>query len=201
LSDNTPPQLQMVWPEHLRHTPPAVQLPPGYALRVYRPGDEARFYEVMALAGWPGWDAEKLKPWLPRILPGGWFLAIHEASGKMVATTMALCSDAYPGGGELGWLAADPAHAGQGLGRAVAGAVTARFLEAGCWPIHLYTEHYRLPALKTYLRLGYVPYLYTLEMPARWRAICDTLDWPFRLEAWTASLPSGLDQTDDGTRP
>ena len=75
-------QLQMVWPEHLLSAPPAVRLPPGYALRTYRPGDEPRFYEVMALAGWPGWDDEKLRPWLARIPPGSWFMAVHEASGR-----------------------------------------------------------------------------------------------------------------------
>ena len=46
-------QLQMVWPDHLLNAPPPVQLPPGYTLRTYRPGDESRFYQIMALAGWP----------------------------------------------------------------------------------------------------------------------------------------------------
>ena len=83
-------QLQMVWPEHLLSAPPAAPLPPGYTLRTYRPGDEPRFYEVMALAGWPGWDDEKLRPWLARIPPGSWFMVVHEASDQIVATAMGL---------------------------------------------------------------------------------------------------------------
>ena len=135
------------------------------SLRTYQPGDEPGFYRVMALAGWPGWDDDKLRPWLARIPPGGWFMAVHDQSGDMVATAMALHdhSDLHPFGGELGWVAGDPAHAGKGLGMAVCAAVTGRLIAAGYRDIHLYTEHWRLAAIKTYLKLGYIPLL----VPAR----------------------------------
>ena len=82
---------------------------------------------------------------------------------------------------------ADPDHAGRGLGLAVSAAVTARLLQAGYRHIHLYTEHWRLAALKTYLKLGYVPFLYLPEMLARWRALCPQLPWPFTPEPWRSS--------------
>lgn len=88
--DEHPAQLRMVWPKRLLDAPPLVQLPPGYSLRTYQPGDESRFFKVMELAGWPGWDAEKLRPWRERILPRGWFVVVHDASGEIVATAMAL---------------------------------------------------------------------------------------------------------------
>ena len=139
----------------------------------------------MELAGWPGWDDEKLRPWMARIPPESWFMAI-DPSGEIVASAMGLHdhSDLHPFGGELGWVAADPAHAGKGLGMAVCAAVTARLIAAGYRNIHLYTEHWRLAALKTYLKLGYVPFLYLPEMFERWRAICGQLNWPFTPEAW-----------------
>jgi mycothiol synthase len=90
----------------------------------------------------------------------------------------------HPFGGELGWVASDPAHAGKGLGMAVCAAVTARLLQAGYRNVHLFTEFWRLPALKTYLKLGYVPFLYQEGMAARWQAICAQLGWPFTPEAW-----------------
>jgi mycothiol synthase len=142
----------------------------------------------MALAGWPGWDDDKLQPWLLRVLLGGWFMAVHVESAMVVATTMPLRSDVYPSGGELGWRAVDPAHTGKWLGMTVAAAVTARFIRAGCRPIQLYTEHWRLPALKTYLKLGYVPFLCMPEMTDAWRAICAQLDWPFAPERWPSHL-------------
>ncbi len=183
---NPDPQLQMAWPTHLLNKPPAPRLPAGYALRTYRPGDEPRFYQVMALAGWPGWDDAKLRPWLARIPPESWFMAVHEASDEIVATAMGLHdhSDEHPFGGELGWVAGDPAHAGQGLGMAVCAAVTARLLQMGYRNVHLYTEQWRLAALKQYLKLGYVPFLYSSEMRERWRVICEQLAWPFTTEVW-----------------
>ncbi|MBE2236843.1 MAG: GNAT family N-acetyltransferase [Caldilineaceae bacterium] len=186
----SPLQLQMVWPDALLDRPPHVRVAEGYHLRTYRPGDEPRFYEVMALAGWPGWDDARLKPWMARIPPGSWFMAVHTASDQIVATAMGLHdhSDQHPFGGELGWVAADPAHTGQGLGMAVSAAVTARLLAAGYRNVHLYTEQWRLPAIKSYLRLGYIPYLYAAEMPARWQTLCTALDWPYTPETWRSDL-------------
>jgi len=176
----------MVWPKHLLDAPPSVRLPFGYMMRTYHPGDEIRFFEVMGLAGWPGWNGERLRSWLSRILPEGWFMVIHAESDEIVATAMALQDQLEFGrlGGELGWLACDPAHRGNGLGLAVSAAVTARLINEGYHNIHLYTEHWRLAAIKTYLKLGYIPYLYRLEMRERWRAVCAQLQWPFTPELW-----------------
>ncbi len=163
-------QLQMIWPEHMLKSPPGLGVPDGYHLRTYQPGDETGFYKVMELAGWPGWHNEKLKPWKARIVPESWYMLIHEESGDIIATAMGLHdhSDHHPFGGELGWVAGDPAHTGKGLGMAICAAVTARLMEAGYRNIHLYTEHWRLAAIKTYLKLGYAPFLYQPEMHDRW---------------------------------
>ncbi|HMN29017.1 MAG TPA: GNAT family N-acetyltransferase, partial [Caldilineaceae bacterium] len=116
-----------------------------------RPGDEPGFYRLMALAGWPGWDDEKLRPWLARIPPASWFMLLPGGSNEIAATAMGLHdhSDQHPFGGELGWVAGDPAHSGQGLGLVVCAAVTRRLLAIGYRNLHLYTEHWRLAAIKT----------------------------------------------------
>jgi len=180
------PQLQMVWPTHRLSQPPPVVLPPDYRLRTYRPGDEPRFFEVMALAGWPGWDEAKLKPWLYRMLPEGWLMVVTEADDLIVATAMATHDPTWvrPFSGEVGWVAGDPAHKGRGLGTAVVAAVTARFMEMGYPSIHLFTEHERLPALAIYLRLGYLPLLAGPEVRLLWQAVCAELARPFTPELW-----------------
>jgi mycothiol synthase len=191
LSDKEPyVQLQMVWPQNRLETPPVVRVPPGYRLRTHRAGDEARFYEVMALAGFTGWNEEVLRPWRERILDQGWFVVVHVESGQIVATAMALqgYSAEYPLGGQVGWVAGDPAHAGLGLGLAVCAAVTVRLIDAGYTQIYLGTEDWRLAALKTYLKLGYVPVLHTPEMPERWQAVCAQVGWPFTPEVWPSML-------------
>lgn len=154
----------------------------GYALRTYRPGDESHFYELMDVAGWKGWDDERLSYSLNRILPEGWYFAVHQASGMIVATAMALHNykGTYPFWGELGWLAADPDHSGQGLGKAVSACVVRRFVDAGYRLIHLHTEEFRLAAIKTYLRLGFVPWMDSPDSAERWEQVVAQLGWPAR---------------------
>jgi mycothiol synthase len=180
----------MLWPRPQASDPPVVGFPDGYNLSTYKSGDEPRFYEVMDLSGWPRWKDETLEPWLMRIVPDGWFMIVHEGSQEIVATCMALHNYKWlhPFSGELGWLASDPAHAGKGLGQRVSAAVTARFIEAGYHHINLYTDDFRLPAIKSYLKLGYIPYLYTADMPERWKNICEQLQWPFDPDLWRLSL-------------
>jgi len=127
------PQLVMVWPQSRLTSPPVLDVPPDYLLREYHPGDEPRFYEVMALSGWPGWDDKKLEPWIKRIPPRSWFMLIYQPEQKSVATAMGLHdhTDWHPFGGELGWVASDPAHRGKGLGAVCCSAVVRRLLEAG----------------------------------------------------------------------
>jgi mycothiol synthase len=179
-----PEQVQMIWPAGRNIIPSA--LPEGYALRTYRPGDEAGFYSLMDSVGWTGWDADRLQPWLFRILPEGWFFAIHEDNGQIAGTCMATHDPTWevPFCGEVGWTAVHPDHQGVGIGSAVVGAVAARFLDAGYARIHLYTEVWRLAALRVYLRLGFVPYLASVESMGKWEQICAGLNWPFTPEKW-----------------
>jgi mycothiol synthase len=186
-SNDTPPkQLQMLWPKHLQDISPGSlaseqALPAGYRLRIYRPEDEVGYLAVMHAAGFGSFDHETVQRWLDKVLPDGFFLVEHAPSGQIVATAMATHnpSPMHPYGGELGWVAGSPEHAGRHLGRVVCAAATARFLRAGYRRIYLKTDDWRLPALKTYLRLGYVPLLYAAGMAERWRAVCAKLDWPY----------------------
>jgi mycothiol synthase len=179
-------QLQMLWPEPLQRISldslvPEQALPAGYRLRTYQPKDEAGYLAVMHAAGFDSFDHEAVERWLEKVLPDGFFLVEHAPSRQIVATAMAMHnpSPLHPYGGELGWVAGHPEHAGRHLGRVVSAAATARFLRAGYRRIYLRTDDWRLPALKTYLRLGYVPLPYAAGMAERWRAVCAKLDWPY----------------------
>ncbi len=179
-------QLHMLWPESRLASPPRVSVPAGYGLRTFLAEDAGGFLAVMAAAGFGGWDEAQLKSQLSSVLPDGLFLIVEKATGTVVATTMATHnpSDLHPYGGELGWVAGDPAHRGKGLGMAICAATTARFLEAKYRRIYLKTDDWRLPALKTYLKLGYEPFLFSPDMEPRWRAVCEKLEWPFTPEDW-----------------
>ena len=172
----------MVWPPSQLDSVPEAAPPAGYTIRTFRPGDEPRFYQLMELAGWPGWDDERLSYSLNRILPDGWFMAEHHASGAVVASAMALHNykGTYPFWGDLGWLAAHPDHTGQGLGRALSACVVRRFVAAGYRLIHLHTEESRLAAIKTYLKLGFEPCMDGPGSTDQWAPVLDRLGWPTR---------------------
>jgi mycothiol synthase len=110
---------------------------------------------------------------LERVLPRGFFLAVHQETGVLAASAMAThCPmPMHPFGGELGWVAGHPGHAGKGLGLVVCAAALRRFLDAGYERIYLKTDDWRLPALKTYLKLGFEPFLFQAGMAERWKKI------------------------------
>ncbi len=152
------PQVHLLWPLERRASPPQIQIPAGYTLRLYQPGDESAFFQVMAQVGWPGWDEERLRPWQERLLPDGWFVVVHLEDGRIVASAMALhdCGEFGEPGGEIGWVACVPEHRRRGLGSAVTVAALRRLLSEGFRYVHLYTEPWRTAALNMYRRLGFV---------------------------------------------
>jgi mycothiol synthase len=166
-------QLQMVLPDAALATPPPVEVPAGFALRMYQAPDEPALIALMRRAGFERWGSQTLAEWLPRALPDGYFLVVDERSARLAATTLAAHhpSTLHPFGGELCWLAVDPDYRGRGLGRLACAATTRRLIGAGYRRIYLTTDDERLAAIRLYVELGYVPFAYDATMPARWDAV------------------------------
>jgi len=185
------PQLKMIWSEALLTSPPEPKLPPDYALRIFDPAqDLADYLSLVHEAGFTDFTPQKVQGCLRRVLPNGFFVVVHKPTRELVATAMASHNPTpyHPYGGELGWVAGRRAHAGKGLGTAVCAAVVRRFLSAGYERIHLLTDDWRLPALKIYLKLGFVPFLFEPGLEARWEVICEKLAWPFTPAEWPGTL-------------
>jgi GNAT superfamily N-acetyltransferase len=179
-------QLNMIWPEGRSDFAAVPALPAEYELRTYRQEDLSEYLNLMASATFDFFTGEAVAKDLLRVLPDGFFVIEHKPTGRLVATAQAAHApgERYPYGGMLGWLAARPEHSGRGLGMIVSAAVTQRLLSAGYRCIYLETDDWRLPALKTYLRLGYIPHLYEPTAEARWRSVCYRVGWPFTPDAW-----------------
>ncbi len=172
-------QLHMVWPREKLDSPPTPKVARGYLLRQWRPEEMDAYIELMDKAGFGGWTPERVEGVLRTLLPDGFFVIEHKASGRLVATAQAghKHSGLHPYGGELGWVAGDPEHKGKGLGMAVCAAATARLIAGGYKEVYLSTDDWRLPAIKVYLKLGYEPMLYAEDMEPRWQAVCEKLGW------------------------
>ncbi|HVL68420.1 MAG TPA: GNAT family N-acetyltransferase [Vicinamibacterales bacterium] len=176
------PQLEMIWPAD-RRVPHAPQAPEGFMLRSFRPGDEAPYQTLLERAGM---GTCPLDYWRNHLLPGGFFVIDSPEPGRLAAACFASHHPAprHPFGGNLGWLAADPAFTGRGLGRIATIAVVQRLVSAGYTRIYLTTDDHRLAAIRIYLQLGWVPLLFAPDMHGRWQSACAALQFPFTPESW-----------------
>lgn len=196
-------QLQMILPPAELLNPRPVDIPKGYSLRVYTPELLSDYTGLMGLAGFDGWTAERVDQVLHTVLPDGFFLIIHNEKQTPVATAMATHKPTpiHPFGGELGWVAGHPEHGGRGLGTAVCAAVAKRYSEAGYTRVYLNTDDWRLPAIKTYLKLGWQPLLFAPDMEERWRAVCAKLGWPFTPDQWPQLASAVTIEPEEPERP
>lgn len=101
------------------------------------------------------------------------FLA-REPGGRCVATAAARWNPDTRRGG-LHMVRTVPEYRGLGLGRAVSVAATAALDALGTERDELSTDEYRVPAIRLYLSLGYVPWLYEDDMFGRWQGVLGEL--------------------------
>lgn len=147
-------------------------LPPGFALRACQP-KEAGALAVLLRDSFDDdtWTADRARTALldtPDVITT--HVITHD--GRMVATASSrLVPEQFPGSGYLHWVAADPGYRGRQLGRIVSLAALHEFVSLGCKDSVLETQDFRLPAIRTYLRLGFEPvYRDDTHIP-RWQEI------------------------------
>ena len=146
----------------------------GYRVRCYRSGDEPGWLRLLELAGFEGWDRPMLDAHLaePERREGS---RVVTWCDQIVAASFASQRSTEPPVGGLDYVIGHPGHAGKQLGCAVCAAVIRYLVSRGYEEMDLLTDDWRLPAIKTYLKLGFQPDLVREDMPDRWRAIYRTL--------------------------
>jgi len=185
-----PPCLYLVWPASnvlLTQTPVAE----GYLLRTYRDDDTQNFLELITSDGESMNDAA-WNWYRDNLLPDGLFV-VESPIARLVATAGAVHNPNpgryyFPFGGELGYLIVDQAHRGRALGKAVSIAVVRRFQQAGYKNIRVCVQEHRLPAIRTYLGVGFEPLLHSKEMEERWKLVCEKLGMTFVPERWPRTV-------------
>lgn len=177
-----PNQLRMVWTSE-EYTP-EISLPEGYKLRRFREGDEEDYIRILNMSDLGKWNLERLKRnILSNLLsPEGIYFAVYDDVPVATAAAFDRTSDDDRQNnilrGELGWVASDPQHRGKGLGLSVCGAVVNHLLGLGYDHIYLSTDHWRLPAIKTYLKLGFESQRDTPDARFMWAKLSEKLNWP-----------------------
>ena len=170
------PAMYLVWPIAQLPVAPAAVVSDGYVVRQCLEHDLSALRAVIDSdepVSDQAWDSFR-----DRAIPGGAFLVVEAGGGRPVATASASHNPRatryyFPFGGEIGYVTVDPMHRGKGLGRAVVAVAVGRLIEASYRHIFVGVQGWRLPAVKCYLRLGFVPLLHSDELLPRWRVICE----------------------------
>lgn len=152
----------------------APQPAPGYGLRSFRPGDEDAWVAILSTGGFNEWSRPRLDRMLADeiaiVPPAGVFFATRD--DEPVGTACAMLHRGECGEtAELAWVAVRPEHRGHGLGLQVCRAVLGFIRDLGHRYAFLLTDAPRLPAISTYLRLGFEPEMTDPSHPERWEAI------------------------------
>ncbi|MDK1031313.1 MAG: GNAT family N-acetyltransferase, partial [Planctomycetia bacterium] len=174
----------MPWPIPRRAG--ASQCPRDYSLRTFQDGEEQAHADILNVSGLGNWTVRTVRDGIlcNPLSPGGVFFVAHQ--GRPVAATCAFERKVVDEAGkeslvgEVGWVACVPEHRGKGLGAIVVAAAVTHLLDKGYEEIYLLTDHWRLPALKTYLLLGFEPEL---------RGADDRFLWAEASRALNMSLP------------
>lgn len=154
---------------------PDLEVPAGFVLRTFRVGDEAGWAALMT--GAIGlWDEESTT----RLFLGDPGV---KAEGVVFLTTgndyVATATDKRLPEVEVGYLhmvGVAPRQRGHGLGRCISLAAVIHMRDRGCREAILDTDDFRLPAIRTYLSLGFMPEMLETDHADRWAAISAELD-------------------------
>lgn len=97
---------------------------------------------------------------------------VLDDAGVVTATASARHGVAeFPGMGYVHWVGVRPEARGRSLGRAATLRVVEHFAAGGPWPVVLTTDDERLPAISTYLGLGFIPHYVDDDHRERWSQV------------------------------
>lgn len=147
------PQLRMRHP--LGALPPDRTLSDEFILRAASPDDAEGIARVLEEAFTEPWPAERARQELLDH-PGVPVSFVVERAGEVVATaSYQIQSEADPDAGWLHWVGVLPAAQGNGLGEIVCRRVLVEAIARGRAGVFLTTDDPRLPAIRTYFKLGF----------------------------------------------
>jgi mycothiol synthase len=141
----------------LSDLPPAPPHEPGYALRAAVPADHGQLAELLSEAFSDRWDAERVAA---EFSPGNGVEATYvivSPAGLVATASARRLPDHYPQAGYVHYVGARVGERGRRLGELVTRRVLVHSVAAGLDQAVLETDDFRLPAVRTYLRLGFVP--------------------------------------------
>jgi len=143
---------------HLRDIPAVALLPEGYALRqAFSPGDDTALAAALTAAFGEVWDAGRVRARLTDA-PDVRAVYVVTRGGQIVATAShRRLPERFPDAGGVHWIGTHPDHTRKGLASILLVHLLREFAASGDRAAALETQEFRLPALRAYLKFGFLP--------------------------------------------
>ena len=174
-----PRQLRMVR-SNLKDLP-ELQLPVGYNIRTYRNGDEVHWARIISDSfGGRERTAQDTRNEITGrdvFVPDGLYFVTHRGTPVGTACAWRQSIDEKDVG-YVHMVGVVAEHTGHKLGKWVSLAVLHYFRKNGFRCSMLDTDDFRIPAIKTYLNLGFMPVYVEEGQSERWRDIFENLKFP-----------------------
>jgi len=155
---------------------PEANVPKGYELRVLKPDEKYKWEVICDKAFHYENDFKKVIEEQKGYVGDGVFMIFD--GEKAIASGTALLDRNQNGYGYVHMIAADSGYSGKKLGYEITAAVLRRIRDGGFEKAELTTDDFRLPAIKTYHALGFIPDLSVDgTMRGRWENIYKIFGW------------------------
>ena len=151
-------------------------LPPGFSLRFYQAGDEENWFRIQSEADLHSDISRQLfvKDFGSNLdlLRERQFFLLDDKENP-IGTATAWFNHNFEGAsyGRIHWVAIIPLFQGRGLAKPLMSAVCQRLKELGHERAYLSTAIERLPAIKLYLRFGFLPLIRNHKETQAWEKI------------------------------
>ena len=166
-------QLRMVFNAAEKPLPELV-IPEVFSLINILPEDLEQYNALRQTVSFSQWSPEAMAKYHnTKVIKNGHLVIAENATGKYAASAAAEISrfEEYPQIGELGWVMTSPEFQGKHLGSVASIAAMHTLYRAGYRAFYLLTDDFRKAAVKTYLKIGWQPWLYAEDMAERWSNI------------------------------
>jgi Acetyltransferase (GNAT) family. len=168
-------QLFMTHPGPLES--PVPDLPAGFELRPATVDDAAALNVVLEEAFEEPWGIDRTLSVLLAAPDVVRTWVITTSDGRLVATASErLLPEEYPGAGYVHYVGALASVSGKRFGQIVTQRCLRGFVERGLEQAVLKTDDFRLPAVRTYLRIGFVPEYRSDEERSAWSRVFQTIE-------------------------
>lgn len=155
---------------------PIHALPEGYSIRAYSPGDEQTWFQIQSAA-------ERHLKITPDLFHGEFgsdtsmlakrMFFLETPNRQAIGTATAWLDENHHGRlfGRVHWVAILPEFQGIGLSKPLLSKTCLTLQELGHDNAYLATSTARIPAIRLYLRFGFVPEVNSPEEEAAWEAL------------------------------